>query len=207
MMKIARLLCALWVCGPLALDARAADSLVRNGAAVAPAKLGQAAGSATDGRDKGIKTTTQAGSSKGDGPKGRNAAVAASPRRGSVTAPRAAGPLARSNADRLRSLHPAKARGGIASTPNRRVGPKVAATSSNVSAAGRGIPGSHPQALPMRPVAVGADRVSPSAKAMVRGSAIGGPRAAAGPGQLGGPATGRTAHNTAIDGTQVRHKT
>jgi hypothetical protein len=43
MMKIARLLCALWVCGvwvcgPPALDARAADLPARSGAAAAPAK-------------------------------------------------------------------------------------------------------------------------------------------------------------------------
>jgi hypothetical protein len=197
MMKIARLLCALWVCGPLALDARAADLPARNGAAAAPTKLGQAAGSTTPGRDKALEAgqpvaqeSIQAGSRKGDGSKGRNAALTAAPRRASVATPRAASALARSNADRLHSLHPAKARGNIASTPKRRVGPKVAATSANVSVRGRGMP-----------------RATPSAKAMVRGSAVGGPRAAAGPGQLGGPATGRTAHNTAIDGTQVRHKT
>jgi hypothetical protein len=197
MMKIARLLCALWVCGPLALEARAADSPARNDGAVAPAKAGHPA----------AHESTQAGSSKGDGPKGRNAAAAASPRGSSVTASRAAGPLSRSNADRLRSLQPAKARGNTASTSNRRGAPKAATASSNLSA--RGIPGERLQALPTRrPVVVGVARVSPSAKAMVRGSAIGGPRAAAGPGQLGGPATGRrTVHNTAIDGTQVRHKT
>jgi hypothetical protein len=197
MMKLARLLCALWVCGPLALDARAADSPARNGAALAPARAGNPV----------AHESTPAGPSRGDSAKGRNAAVAASPRRASVATPRAAGLLARNNADRLHSLHPAKARGNTASTPNRRVGPKVGATSSNVSAAGRGIPGARLQALPLRPVAVGVARVSPSEKAMVRGSAVGGPRAAAGPGQLGGPATGRTAHNTAIDGAQVRHKT
>lgn len=163
MMKIARLLCVLWVCGPLALQARAADSPARNGVVAPPAKLSRAGHPAAH-------ESTQTGPSKGDGAKGRNAALAASPRRASAPTPRAAGPLARSNADRLRSPHPAKARGNNPLTPNRRVGT--------------------------------------SAKAMVRGSAIGGPRAAAGPGQLGGPATGRrTVHNTAIDGTQVRHKT
>jgi hypothetical protein len=185
MMKIARLLCVLWMCGPAALDARAADSAARNDAAVAPAKLGEAAGSSTPGRDRGLNG---AASTKGDGSKGRNAAVAASPRGASIPTPRPAHPLARSNADRLHLLQAAKVRGNIASTPNRRVGPKATASS-------------------MRPVAVGAARLPSSAKAMVRGSAIGGPRAGAGPGQLGGPATGRTAHSTAIDGGQVRHKT
>jgi hypothetical protein len=208
MMKIARLLYALWVCGPMTLDARAADSPSRNGVAAPPAKLsqaGQAGGSTIDDRDKTIRAgrpvahePTQAGPSKGDGAKGRNAAVAASARRASVATPRAAGPLARSNADRLHSLHPAKARGNTPSIPNRRIGTKVAATSAaasvaasaNVSVRGRGMP-----------------RVTPSAKAMGRGASIGGPRVAAGPGQLGGPATGRNARSTAIDGTQVRHRT
>jgi hypothetical protein len=195
MKKIARLLCALWLCGPLTLEARAADSPAVNGAAVAPAKAGHPP----------AHESARAESSKGDGPKGRNAAAAASPRGGPVTARRAAGRLARSNANGLHSLHPAKARGNTALIPNRRVGPKAATASSKLSA--REIPGERLQALPMRPVVVGAARVSPSAKPMVRGSAIGGPRTAAGPGQLGGAATGRTAHNTAIDGSSVRHKT
>src|SRR5271166_5660715 len=144
MMKIARLLCALWVCGPLALEANAAESPAHNGASVAAANMGQAAAGTTHGRDTGINAgrlvaqeSTQAGSGKGDGSKGRNAAVAVSPRRGSVT-PHAAGPLARSNADRLHSLHPAKAGGRITPTANRRVGPNPAAASGNLSARGRG---------------------------------------------------------------------
>jgi hypothetical protein len=165
MMKSARLLCALWVCGPLALDARAADSPPRNGAAVAPAKWG---------------------------------AAAASPRRPSVVPPRAAGLLARSNAERLHSLHPAKARGNTALTANPRVGPKVAATSAAASTGASARASARDRGIP---------RIPSSAKAMVRGSTIGGPRAAAGTGQLGGAATGRNARNTAIDGTQVRHKT
>ena len=212
MMKIARLLCALWVCGPLALEANAAESPAHNGASVAAANMGQAAAGTTHGRDTSINAgrlvaqeSTQAGSGKGDGSKGRNAAVAVSPRRGSVTPPHAAGPLARSNADRLHSLHPAKAGGRITPTANRRVGPNPAAASGNLSARGRGLPGASPQGLPTPPVATSAARVPPSVKAMVRGSIIGGPRAA-GPGRVGGPATGRVANNTAIGGAQVHRK-
>ena len=189
MVKIARLLCALWVCGPLALEASAADSPARNGASEAAANTGQAAGSATPGRDMKLRAgrpvaqeSAQAGSSKGDDSKGRNAASAASPRRGSVTPPHAAGSLARSNAKRLRSPHPAEAQGRITQTANGRVEPNAAAASRKLSA-----------------------RPPPTVKAMVRGSMIGGPRAA-GPQRLGGPATGRTANNATISGTQLHHK-
>jgi len=204
MMKLAPLLCALSVCGPLTVEASAAESPARNGASVAAADMGQAAASTTPGRDKGLKAgrpvaqeSVQAGSSKGDGSKGRNAAVAVSSRRGSLTPPRAAGPLARSNADRLHSLHPAKARG--------HVGPTAAAASGKLSARGQGVSGASPQALPTPPVATSVARVPPSVTPMVRSSTIGGPRAA-GPGRLAGPATGRIAHNGTISGTQLHHK-
>jgi hypothetical protein len=215
MMKIARLLCTLCACGPLALtpalEARAAESPAHNDASVAAANMGQAAGT-TPGRDKGLKAgrpaaqeSTQAVSSKGDGSKSRNAAVAASARPGSVTPPHAAGPRARSNADRLHSLHPANARGRIAPTANQRVGPHSAAASGNASARGRALPGASPQALPKSPVPTSAARLPPSVKSTFRGSIIGGPRPV-GPGRLGGPPTGRTANNTSIDGTQMHRK-
>ncbi len=172
MMKIARLLCALWVCGP-----------------VAAANLGQAAARTTHGRDTSINA-------------GRPVAQESTQ---PVTPPHAAGPLARNTADRLHSLHRAKAGGRITPTANRRVGPNPAAASGNLSARGRGLPGASPQGLPTPPVATRAARVAPSVKAMARGSIIGGPRAA-GPGRVGGPATGRVANNTAINGTQVHRK-
>ncbi|MGO9995124.1 MAG: hypothetical protein ACLPTF_21785 [Steroidobacteraceae bacterium] len=211
MMKLAPLLRALCVCAPLALGASAAELPARNGAAVAVANTGQAVGGDAPGRDASINAgrpvaqeSTHVDSGKGDGSKGRHAA-AVSPRRSSATPLRAAGPLARSNADRLRSLHPAKARGRITPTANRRVGPNPAAASGNLSARGRGLPGASPQGVPAPPVATSAARAPPNVKAMVRGSTIGGPRAV-GPGRVGGPATGRAANNTAIDGTQVRRK-
>ena len=106
-------------------------------------------------------------------------------------------PLARSNADRRRSLHPAKPLPNIAPPPNRRVAPKPATASGNVPARGQ---------APRRPRRNQCRPGPPKIKLTVRGSAIGGPHAAAGPRQLGGPATGRTAHNTAIGGTQLRRK-
>jgi hypothetical protein len=225
MMKVARLLCVLWACGPMALEAGAAESPAHNGASVAAADMGQAASGTALGRDTRIKAgrpaaqeSTQTGSSTAAGSKGRNAAAAASPRRVSVTPPHAAGPLARSNADRLHSLHPAKERGRVAPNPNRHVGPTAAAASGKVSARGQGVPGASSQAPPTPPVATSAAqvpsslpvatsvaRIPPNVTPMVRTSSIGGPRAA-GPGRLGGPPTGRTAHNGTISGTQLHHK-
>ena len=211
MVKFARLLCALWACGSLSLGAGAAESLPYHSASVA-ADTGQASAGNAPGRDTSIKTgrpaaqeSTRLDSGKGAGSTGRNAAVAASPRRGSVTPPHAAGPFARSNADRLHSLHPANARGRIAPTANRRVGPPAAAVGGNVSARGRALPGASPQPQPKSPVATPAVQVQPSVKSTIRGSIMGGPRPA-GPGRLGGPATARTANNTAIDGTRLHRK-
>jgi hypothetical protein len=178
-MKLAPLLCALSVCGPLALGAAAAETPARTAAAVANM----------------ARESTHAGASTGDGPKARQGVAAASPRRGSGMTARIARPLARSNADRLHSLHPANARAGAASTATRRVGSNAAA-SGNAPARGRGLPTASPHGLPTPPVASNAARDPPSVKAMVRGSIIGGPRAA-GPGRLGGPATG---------GRQIRKK-
>jgi hypothetical protein len=212
MMKLAPLVCALSVCGPLVLQASAAESPVHSAASVAVANKDQAADGITSGRDTSIKAgrpvaqeSSQAGSSKGDGSKGRNAAVAASPRRGSVTPPHAADRLARGTPDRLRAPHPAAARGRVARTANRRVEPHSAAISGNASARVRGLPGASSQALPTRPVATSTARLPPNVKAMIRGSIVGGPHPP-GPGRLGGPPTGRTASNTAIDGTQMHRK-
>jgi hypothetical protein len=194
MKKIARLLCALCVSGPLALEAGAAQSPAQNGASAAAADAGQAALGTTPrgatsigaGRPVGGDSTPvgsskgrvgsskgqvgsskgQVGSIKGDQSPRRNSAAAVSPRRGSVSPPHAAGPLVRSNADRLRSLHATKARNPTAPLANRRSGP-TAAASGNVLARGRGL---------------------------------------SGPGLLGGPATARTANRTAIDGATIRRK-
>jgi hypothetical protein len=199
-MKLAPLLWALSV-WPLSLAAGAAESPAHNAASVTAAKGPAAAGITPR---SAVRESTHAGSSKGDGSKGRHAALAVSPRRGSVTPPRTAGPLARGSADRLRSPHPtAQVPGRVASTPNRRVGPPAA--TGNVSARGQGLPGVGPQALRTPAVATGAVRAPPSVKAIARNSMIGGPRAA-GSGRLGGPATGRTANNMAADGTQMHRK-
>jgi hypothetical protein len=192
MMKLALRLCALWVCGPLALGASAAESAAQ----AASIKTGRMA----------IQESTHVDSGKGGGSKGQNEARAVSPRRDSVTAPHAGGSLARNNADRLRSLHLAKARGRIAPASSRSVGPDRAAATGNLAARAQGLRGATRVGLPALPVSQNAARVPSSVKAAaIRGPIIGGPRAA-GPGRVGGPAIGRPAQNTAIDGAHMRRK-
>jgi hypothetical protein len=194
MMKLALRLCALWVCGPLALGASATESAAQG----ASSKAGRPAVQES--------THLHVDSGKGGGSKGRNAAVAVSPRRDAVTAPHAVGSLVRNNADRLRSLHLAKARGRIAPASSRSVGPDRAAATGNLAARAQGLRGATRVGLPALPVSQNAARVPSSVKAAaIRGPIIGGPRAA-GPGRVGGPAIGRPAQNTAIDGAHMRRK-
>jgi hypothetical protein len=101
-----------------------------------------------------------------------------------------------------------KGRNASAPAPRRGAGPQSAAARGNVSAGGTASPRAGLQSLATRRLATSPARVRPSVNAMVRGSMIGGPRAAA-PGRLGGPAAGRTANNTAaagVDGSQLHHK-
>ncbi len=192
MMKLSVRLCALCVCGPLALGASATESAAQG----ASSKAGRPAVQ----ESSHVLDLGQGGSSKG-----RNAAVAVSPRRDAVTAP-PVGSLAGNNADHLRSLQLAKARGRIAPASSRPLGPDRAAATENMAARARGLRGATRVGLPMPPVSQNAARVQPSVKAAaIRGPIVGGPHAA-GPGQVGGPAIGRTARNSAIDGAHMRRK-
>ncbi len=208
-MKIARLLCTIWVCAPLALDASAAESPERGGSSVAVADMGQAAGRAALGRNASIKAgraetreSTQVDSGKG-GPKSRNAAADVSPRRGSVRPQRGVGQLAHGNADRLHSLLSKQARGRLAKASSRPVGSYGAATGSEGVV--RGPRGSNPVGGPKLAVSKNASQATTSVKTVVRESSIGGPHAG-GLGRLGGPAIGRPANRATIDGTQLRRK-
>jgi len=205
-MKIARLLCVIWVCAPLALEAGAAGSPASGGSSAAA--MGQAAGGSAPARDTSIKAgraqtheSTQAGSAKAGGSKGRNAAVAVAPRRGAVTPQRAAGQLARSNADRLHSLLSAKAR-------ERRTAASNPVPSTRGATANR-IAGGSRTSSPLAQRTLPASKLpAPSAtsvKAVAGSSRIGGPQTA-GRGRLGGPAIGRTANSATINGTQLHRK-
>jgi hypothetical protein len=207
-MKVARLLCAIWVCAPLALDASAAESPERGGSPVAD--MGQEAGRAALGRDTSIKAgraetreSAQVDSGKGSGSKSRNAAADVSPRRGSVRPQRGVGRLAHSNADRLHSLLSKQARGRLANASSRPVGSNGAATGSDGVV--RGPRGSNPVGGPKLAVSKNASQATTSAKTVVGESSIGGPHAGR-LGRLGGPPIGRTANRAAIDGTQLHRK-
>jgi hypothetical protein len=109
-------------------------------------------------------------------------------------------PAARGNAERLHPVLSAKAPGGIVKASRR--------GESTGSAPGNGVVSGPRSANPMEhaalPVPKIVARAATSVKAFPRDS-IGGPRAA-GPGGLGGPATGRTARNTGVDGTPLHRK-
>ena len=115
-MKIAHLLCTIGLWAPLVLEASAAESRARAGSLAEAAA--QAATSTAPGQD--LASTKVVGRSQvqesiransGNGLKGGNAAVAATPRRGSGPVTRGAAELARSNANRLHSLRGQEARG------------------------------------------------------------------------------------------------
>jgi hypothetical protein len=225
-MKVVLRLCALWLCGPLALGASAAALPAHGGSSAALDNMGQAVGGDPAGRDARIKSgrpvtqeSTRVDSGKIGASGGRNAVVAVSPRHDPVTPPSAAAALARSHADRQHSLLSTRARGRIAPTSNRSPGRSSAAASGNVTARARGLAAARPQGLPtspiatsfarilpLQPVATSAVRVPPSLKAAAAGRPnLGGPRAT-GPGRLGGPAIGRIANNTGIDGKLIHRK-
>jgi len=197
----------LGVCGLLALGTGAAASPAYKDLSSASAKAGQAADGTARGRGTSIEKrgpvvqeSTHAVSGNARGVNRRTAAVADAPHRDTVKSSHAAGPPARSNADRLRSLPGMKVREQVTPLFRRSIGSRTAAT-GHLPASVRGQP--NPQGLP-RPAATGAARVPTSPKA-ARGAMVGGPRAA-GPGRLGGPATARTANYAAIDGAQVQRK-
>jgi hypothetical protein len=214
MTKLARLLCALSACGPLALGAGAAESPVQNAASVAAANRGQeAADGNASGADTGIKAgrpvgqeSTPMDSAKGAGSKGRNAAVAASPPRHSAPPQSGIAHAARGNADRLHSLQRiARALGPLSRqpSPGGRVGPARAVTHDPHD--GRGPQGMSPASPPKLAASNGAARPAARPTSIPRNLGVGGPHAQ-GVGQVGGPAIARTTHSGTIDGTQVHHK-
>jgi hypothetical protein len=212
-MKVGRLLCALWACGPLTLGAGAAESPAHNGASAAVAHTNQAsAGSAPD-RNASVKTgrpatreSTHVGPGKVGGSTGRNAAGTASPRSGSATPQSGAAHAGRSSANGVLSLQRnGQARGRLAGPPTGRVGETRAVTHGPHESRAQGVtPAAQPKLAASKGTPTPAARLRPTAG----NSAIGGPHAQA-LGRVGGPATGRAtrgATGAAIDGTQLRHK-
>jgi hypothetical protein len=195
-MKIARLVWAIWMCSPLALQAGPAEALGHGSSSAAHAETQESA---------------RVGSGKGAVSRGGNTAAAVSPRRGAVTPQRGAGQVARSNADRLHSLLRTQARALAAKPLSRPAGSgRAAATASAIAPT----PAFH-GASPVRPTTAVSKIAArappsanpPSAKAVTRGSLIDGLRPA-GPGRLGGSAIGRVAaaNRAAVDGAQIRRR-
>ena len=184
--KIAHLLCVIGLSAPLVLEASEADSPARAGSSAEAAGMTHAAASTAPRRDSA--STKVAGRSQaqesiraksGNGLKAGSAAAVATSRRNSGAAPRRVG-------------------------PSRPTGPTRAAASA-LTAPTREQRGMSPVVPPKLSVSNNAVRTLPNLKVAPRGSTIGGPHVA-GPGRLGGPATGRTANPAVIDGTQVHRK-
>ena len=188
-----RILCALLSCAPLILEARVAAS----------SEDGSSSVTAVRRVNEGGPTPVSSGT--GGMSKSRDAVAAVSPRHGFVKTQRGVGQLTRSNADRLRSLLSAEARGR---TP--RASTHVRSTDGTT---GNRIVGTQPSPNPaIRPTlpvsklpAWAAAGTAATAHSVGMDSRIGGPHATD-PGRLGGPIIGRTANNAAIDGTQMRRK-
>jgi hypothetical protein len=223
-MKVSHILCAILACAPLTFEARATASSEDDRPSRPAANEGRAAGRAAPSRDASIKPEgtrdrdpTQARARTGGGPtgggssggvsKGRDAAAAASPRRGSVTPPRgvvqgAAARAARDNADRLNSMLNARAHGRLARQPSRPVGTARAVARGPEFRGPRDVgPAGQPK------LATSNSPASPAARpaATPRNSAIGGPHAQT-LGRVGGPAISRTTHSATVDGNQLHHK-
>jgi hypothetical protein len=227
--KMSHILCALLACAPLIFEARATASSEDGRSSVAAANVDESAGRAAPGRKAGKKPgrtgdrgSNQAGARTSDGSKGRDAAVAASPRGSSATPQAGAGKAVmgqadRGNADRLRSMLNARASGHLARQRSRPVGSTPGATGGpdlhgpqGASQAGQPklAASTNSAASPAaRPAVTPSSAASPAARPATtpRNSAIGGPHAQA-LARVGGPALSRTTHSGTIDGTQLHHK-
>jgi hypothetical protein len=212
-MKVSHILCAILACAPLTFEARATASSEDGRPSVAADNAGRAAGRTAPSRGASAKPEdtrdrepTRARPRTGGSSKGRDAAAAVSPRRGSVTPQRgvAQGGVAQTgrNADRLHSLLNAQARGRLARQPSRPVGSARAVTRGlDVRGPQGGTPAGQPK------LAASNSAVSPAARLVMtpRTSTIGGPHSQ-GIGRVGGPAISRTTRSATVDGTQLHHK-
>lgn len=208
-MKVTHIFCAIIACAPLTFEAHAAATS-DGSSSVAAANAGKATSRTASSRNANTKAgrtgdrgSNQAGAQTGSGSKGRDAAVAASPRHGPVTPQGGITQAGRSNANRLHSLLNAQARGRLARQPGRDAGSNRAVTHGPNDVRGpQGVStASQPKLAASKSAVPQAARLSPAP----RNSAIGGPRAQ-GVGLLGGAAISRTRHAATIDGAQPRHK-
>jgi hypothetical protein len=209
-MKQAPLLCAMVACAVQAFAASAAVPPERKGSPAAAAdsatvarradNVSATAGSAAD------RQSASGGSKHGRDTAGRDPAANVPRRTGSITTQRGGNQLARANSDRVRALLNAQARGHAARQPVRRTVAQVhAATAGGAVVRGASTPLSAHQAML---TASSATTLAPLSHRLLVGTPAGGAggRHAPTAGLLGGSAVGRTAHNVAVDGTQMHHK-
>lgn len=228
-MKVTHILCAILACASLSFEARATASSEDGRPSRPEANAGQASGRTAPGQDASAKPEgthdrepararartgggSTGGGSTGSGSPGgvskaRDAAAAASPRRGSVTPPRSGvqgGPAraARGNADRLNSMLNARAHGRLARQPSRPAGTaRAVARGPEVRGPRDAGPAGQPKLATSNSPASPAARPAPNP----RNSAIGGPHAQT-LGRVGGPTISRTTHSATVDGNQFHHK-
>jgi hypothetical protein len=229
-MKIARLLCAIWMCSPPALQAGPAEPAptetvpVERGPAergpaergpAEPAPAGSASHFASPPARGQIRKSAPVGSAKGA--VSNNNAAPASPLHESVTAPRVAGQPARGNINPHSRLRTPAAPAPKPS--NRPAGSSRAGSTATSVARTTGFHGASQATLPS-PAAPAPPATAPAASkiaarvpasarpsAKAGNSLVGGPRQA-GLGRIGGPAIGRaaTANAGAIDGALMRRR-
>ena len=228
-MKVPAISCAILACIALAFEARATASSEDGRPSRPEATAGRASGRTAPGQDASAKpegthdrepaqarARTGGGSagggstgsgSAGGGSKARDAAAAASPRRGSVMPPRSGvqgGPArgTRGNADRLNSMLNARAHGRLARQPSRTAGTaRAVARGAEVHGPRDVGPAGQPKLGKSNTAALPAARPAPNP----RNSAIGGPHAQT-LGRVGGPAISGRTHSATVDGNQLHHK-
>lgn len=225
-MNVSRILCALLSCGSLAIEANAAVSPMgsRSPQTMAESTAGRdvhAEARPADGRALARPAAeTTAHATNRAGAANRDAAMAVESR--SMTMQHPVGQVGRGNADRLRSLLGAQARGRVARQPTRpSVGSARAPTIGGSTGQERF--GGNPAQFGAGPVRQPSQRVgqpvgslalaslpktarpAPTLSALATHS-TNGARRAPGLAVVGGPVIGRDVHNSTIDGTQARHK-
>jgi hypothetical protein len=188
-MRAAHFLCAMAMCGPLVLEAGAAELAAQDSTAVSG-------------------TARSAGPTSHDPDPNKNVVPAVAPSRGAINALHGSAQLGRSNADRVRSLlHKqsprtvARAASGPLASKRAVPTPAVAGTRRSASPV---VPISPPALARLSPVRT-ALRASTGYAVPDRGSSIGG-ASITNPGRVGGSVKRRAANPGAIDGTQVRRR-
>jgi hypothetical protein len=214
-MKVTAILCAILACVALAFEAPAIASSEdgrpsrpeANAGRAAPGQDASAKPEGTHDREPAQARARTGGGSAGGVSKARDAAAAASPRRGSVMPPRSGvqgGPAraARGNADRLNSILNARAHGRLARQPSRPAGTARAVARGPEVHGPRDVgPAGQPKLATSNSPTSPAARPAPNP----RNSAIGGPHAQT-LGRVGGPAISGRTHSATVDGNQLHHK-